>query len=217
MAGLLGSAALGAVTRRRRGRVPAHILHQGSGSPSRPGQTLIAHQADLGPGLRKMLPPRRPFSRGQRVVLEYLQHAFRDDLSERLPQSGGWWHGRGRGSRPLCGATCRQRLFQHPYDSLSWRGDTRRLGANPGAGDRDPAWPRPGGRRVRAASVRPATPRVEAAFAQQPAARQRGRSFTAASTSSTWPSTFTPSHRRATLPSAPIRYVVRTMPMYLRP
>ncbi len=39
----------------------------------------------------------------------------------------------------------------------------------------------------------------------------------AASTSSTCPSTFTLSQRRCTLPSAPIRYVVRTMPKYLRP
>ena len=41
--------------------------------------------------------------------------------------------------------------------------------------------------------------------------------WTAASTSSAWPSTFTPSHRFATLPSGPIRYVVRATPMYFLP
>jgi len=40
---------------------------------------------------------------------------------------------------------------------------------------------------------------------------------TAASTSAAWPSTFTLSQRFATLPSAPMRNVVRTMPMNLRP
>ena len=42
-------------------------------------------------------------------------------------------------------------------------------------------------------------------------------SLTAFSTSSAWPSTFTLSHRRATLPSPSMRYVVRTLPMNLRP
>lgn len=41
--------------------------------------------------------------------------------------------------------------------------------------------------------------------------------FTASSTSSAWPATFTLSHRRATFPAPSIRYVVRTTPMYFRP
>ncbi len=39
------------------------------------------------------------------------------------------------------------------------------------------------------------------------------RALTASSTSSAWPFTFTLSQRLTTLPSAPMRYVVRTMPM----
>jgi len=43
------------------------------------------------------------------------------------------------------------------------------------------------------------------------------RAAAAAATSAAWSSTLTLSHRFATLPSPSIRYVVRTMPMYLRP
>lgn len=43
------------------------------------------------------------------------------------------------------------------------------------------------------------------------------RIFISLSTSSVWPGTFTLSQRRSTLPSGPMRYVVRAMPMNLRP
>ena len=42
-------------------------------------------------------------------------------------------------------------------------------------------------------------------------------SASASATASTWPFTFTLSQRWTTFPSGPMRYVVRAMPMYLRP
>src|SRR6476620_7989564 len=51
-----------------------------------------------------------------------------------------------------------------------------------------------------------------------PAARTSGQIFaTLASTSSAWPSTFTPSQRLTTFPSGPMRYVMRATPMYFLP
>ena len=83
---------------------------------------------------------------------------------------------------------------------------------------------RPGRQRRQAVCLPPGRGQGAAAAGQgrEPRRMSSGRGPTgdqpiAAATSSACPSTFTLSHRCSTLPSSPIRYVVRTMPMYFRP
>lgn len=116
-------------------------------------------------------------------------------------------------ARALALATHARPLTQDPHED---EGEPRQEGEESQRSPRG-ARPRPLRAQVPLGGGAMSVAAANATATTHPAMNMGQSSLTAASTSSTWPATFTLGHTFATLPSAPMRNVLRMMPMNFLP